>query len=90
MIYTVFAGANGSGKSSLYETQLIVNTGERINVDDIANDTKEQYRVFPINAGKTAVEKMNLCIARRIPFNQETTLSGHSALRTIKRVAEIG
>ena len=90
MTYTVFAGINGAGKSTLYETGMFSDIGVRINIDNIAREHNEQYAVFPVQAGKIAIEKINFCIENKTSFNQETTLSGRSALQTIRRAKEAG
>jgi len=90
MTYTLFAGVNGSGKSTLYSTGAIVDVGERINIDDMARELNEQYTVFPKRAGISALHKIDVCINAKISFNQETTLSGRSALRTIRRAKDAG
>jgi len=88
--YTVFAGVNGSGKSTLYKTGMISNLGVRIDIDALARDLDEQYTMFPIKAGRIAVNMINDCIKKKLSFNQETTLSGKSSLETIERAKKTG
>ncbi len=68
--YTIVAGVDGVGKSSLLgilksETKSI---GRVLNADDIADE----------------------CLEKGICFTQETTLSGHKTLATIKKAIENG
>ncbi len=82
-IYTIIAGVNGTGKSSLrgvLEGQN-VNLGHIIDPDLIAKENDNDL----VRAAKIAVEKIKDCLDKNISFTQETTLSGHTVLNTIKR-----
>ncbi|MBQ4119605.1 MAG: hypothetical protein IJD45_04370 [Clostridia bacterium] len=81
--YTIVAGVNGCGKSSLtgvLRTE-IDNLGIIIDVDKItfANDGNA------IDGGKQAIKLIDECLEKEICFTQETTLSGKKTLNTIKR-----
>ncbi len=84
-IYTIFAGVNGAGKSTLYKS-IPDEYGVRVNVDDIAkekghwSDSRVVYE-----AAKEAVKAIDHCIQNAVSFNQETTLAGHSVLKTIEK-----
>ena len=43
-----------------------------------------------IKAGKIAVARLNDYLSRGVAFNQETTLCGHSVIKTIQRAKEAG
>ena len=89
--YTVFAGINGAGKSSLYGEVDKEPLGVRINADEIAkeigdfNDPKVQFK-----AGRIAVEKMRTCIKDRVDFNQETVLSGRNTIVQMQKLKSEG
>lgn len=69
-IYTIIAGVNGAGKSSL--------TGV--------------LRTEMKNLGKVidSIALIDECLEKEICFTQETTLSGHRTLATIKSAMEKG
>ena len=90
--YTIFAGVNGAGKSTLYSLLKQAKLGERINADEILfsngwdwRDEKAQFKSMRI-----AVDKINRCIQSGTSFNQETTLSGISIVKTIQAAKEQG
>ena len=91
-VFTLIAGINGAGKTSLYH---ILKTedglGERINIDEIVKtlggwrDPEAQVR-----AGKTALKRVEECIAGRTSFHMESTLPGMTVLRQIRKAKENG
>lgn len=90
--YTIFAGVNGAGKSTLYTLLKQAELGERINADEILfsngwdwRDEKAQFKAMSI-----AVDKINRCIQSGTSFNQETTLSGISIVKTIQAAKKQG
>ena len=86
--YTIVAGVNGSGKSSLtgvLRTE-ITNLGKIIDVDKITVKCGGN----PIEGGKQAIALIDDCLEKGICFTQETTLSGHKTLSTIKQAIENG
>lgn len=93
--YTLFAGVNGAGKSSLYNN-LILNIdknilGKRINTDEIVKEIGDWKRdTDQMKAGRIAIEKIKELFKNQETFNQETTLCGNSILRTIKKAKELG
>ena len=81
--YTIIAGVNGCGKSSLtgvLRTE-INNLGKIIDVDKITVGCGGNA----LEGGKKAVALINECLDKEICFTQETTLSGRKTLDTIKR-----
>lgn len=81
-IYTLIAGINGTGKSSLAGVLSADrdDLGIIIDPDEIAKDNA----CGPIEAGKIAIHRMRDFLQQGISFTQETTLSGHRVLRTIQ------
>ena len=93
-IFYLFAGVNGAGKSTLYNTEsLDINIKDtvRINTDEIVrkignwkNDSDQ------IKAVKIAINLRNNCFQCGKSFNEETTLTGKTILKTIDRAKELG
>lgn len=84
--YTIVAGVNGCGKSSLtgvLRTE-IDNLGKIIDVDKITVLCGGNA----IEGGKKAIAIIDDCLEKEICFTQETTLSGKKTLNTIKRAIE--
>jgi predicted ABC-type ATPase len=91
-VYTIFAGVNGSGKSTFYKT-LADDFGVRVNVDEIIKERFNNDWQNPqtqMNAGRVAVRLLRECLQGEASFNQETTLTGHSILSNIKKAKENG
>lgn len=87
-IYTIIAGINGVGKSSftgVLKTERN-DLGYIIDVDKIAAEIQYSY----LEAGKTALTKINKFLSGNISFAQETTLSGQRTEKTIKIAKEKG
>lgn len=88
--YTVIAGVNGSGKSTIYKSDLIEipSLGVRINLDELIykeyNNQWNDYKI-QVKAGKRIVKEIDKCLIEKISFNQETTLSSRSIIQTIKK-----
>lgn len=84
--YTIVAGVNGCGKSSLtgvLRTE-IDNLGKIIDVDKIIVSCEGNA----LEGGKKAVALIDECLEKEICFTQETTLSGKKTIDTIKRAIE--
>lgn len=95
--YMMFAGVNGAGKSTFYRTNHwklgVENLNiPRINPDEIIvrNGGDPLSDTDQIRAAKEAVRNLNSYLNRGLSFNQETTLTGHLPLKTVKRAKEIG
>lgn len=91
-IYTLFAGINGAGKSTIYHTSNFYENENRVNPDEILVSNGGDWRneKDQLKAGKEAVRRINSFIEQGISFNQETTLTGHSILRNIQKAKEQG
>lgn len=84
--YTIVAGVNGCGKSSLtgvLRTE-IDNLGKIIDVDKITASCGGNI----IEGCKQAIAIIDECLEKEICFTQETTLSGKKTLGTVKRAIE--
>ena len=87
-IYTIIAGVNGAGKSSLTGVlrTLMTNLGKVIDVDKMIVKCGGNV----IEGDRRSNELIDECLEKEICFTQETTLSGHRILTTIKRAMEKG
>ena len=90
--YTIFAGVNGAGKTSLSQIlRKYENLGERINVDEIvASEGSWQDSLLQLSATRRAMSMITDCLERKATFNQETTLASPTLLRQIKKAREAG
>lgn len=91
-IYTIIAGANGVGKTSLYQIlKSSDDLGERINIDEIVSAKGSWMdKLLQIKATRTAMSLLNKYIANEVTFHQETTLPGNVVLKQIKKAKERG
>lgn len=89
--YILYAGVNGAGKSTLYQTTRNKDGMLRINTDEILREFGD-WRNYSdlIRAGKIAVERLNTYFLKGLTFNQETTLCGHSIIKTIEKAKNNG
>ncbi len=87
--YTIIAGINGVGKTSLYEilkSDDRILLGERINIDEIVRKEGDwRDNLLQIKAAREAMRRIDNCIARGVCFHQETTLPGPTILRQVKK-----
>ena len=86
--YTIIAGVNGTGKSSLrgvLEGQG-VNLGHIIDPDQIA----KKHQMDTIKAGRQALAEIDGCLRRNSSFTQETTLSGHRIEKNLQQARRQG
>lgn len=96
-VYLLFAGVNGVGKSTFYRANHwheadIPAKLPRVNSDELLVDhggdplsSSDQ-----IKAGREALRLIDKHFAQGKSFNQETTLTGHTCLRTIARAQREG
>lgn len=95
--YILFSGVNGAGKSTLFHTRMWLGahaseTMGRVNPDEILREHGWDWhdRRAQIRAGKEAVRLIRGYFDARDSFNQETTLTGKSALRNVSTAHELG
>ncbi|MBU9739025.1 AAA family ATPase [Diplocloster agilis] len=89
--YILYAGVNGAGKSTLYRTTHYQDIMPRVNTDEILREFGDWRNTSDLmKAGRIAVERLNSYLCEGITFNQETTLCGHTILRTIRRAKQSG
>jgi len=86
--YTIIAGVNGVGKSSLTGVLKAERNdlGFVIDVDKIAMEGK----LSVIEAGKIALAKIDDSLLKGVSFAQETTLAGQRTEKTVKTAKEKG
>lgn len=83
--YILFAGANGTGKSTLYEILPDKPDVPRVNIDEIAKKYGSWRDItVMLKAGREAVRSIRQYMDDGISFNQETTLCGKSILKNIR------
>ncbi|HDK7160333.1 TPA: zeta toxin family protein [Clostridium botulinum] len=91
--YTIFAGVNGAGKTSIYQS-IYYNENKdekRINTDEmVARIGSWKDNNLQIKCAREAVKLIKQYILEHISFNQETTLSGKSIIKNIKFAKEKG
>jgi len=91
-IFFVFAGNNGSGKST-FRNLIIDKIGVDINIDPdsiarrIDPQNPESKRV---TAGKEVIKSVNEYIKEGKDFSIETTLAGKNAIRQIQKAKKMG
>ena len=92
LTYTLFAGVNGAGKTSLYRIlNKYEDLGVRINIDEIvASEGNWRDDILQINASRKALKTIGECIDKGKSFNQETTLPTQTVVKQIKRAREAG
>ena len=91
-VFTVIAGINGAGKTSLYRVlKGERDLGMRINTDEIAaslGDPRDPITQF--RASKQAVRLMDRYISEKTSFHVETTFSGGATQRHLKIAKQNG
>ncbi len=90
--YTIFAGVNGAGKTSLYNILIkSEDLGERINIDElVAKEGSWKDTLLQLSATRKAMGMITDCINRKATFNQETALTSPTILRQIKKARAAG
>ena len=86
--YTLIAGVNGVGKSSLTGVlrRELDDLGIVIDVDQLTAVQGGD----PIAGGKAAIQKIQRCLEKGVCLTQETTLSGGRTERTVRAAREAG
>ncbi|WP_314584984.1 zeta toxin family protein [Paenibacillus terrigena] len=88
----VFAGNNGSGKSTI-RNLIVDRLGISVNIDPdalarrIDQQNPEKYKV---TAGKEAIKLARECIRNKRDFTVETTLAGGNVIRQMRDAKENG
>lgn len=89
--FLVFAGANGSGKSTIAEEFLKTEPFDYINADDIAKKMNSaDISKVRISAGKEFNRRINNNFKSGVSFAIETTLSGNTYISTFKKAKYLG
>ena len=93
-VFYLFAGVNGAGKSTLYNSESLNNDIKntiRINTDEIVREIGDwKNNSDQLKAAKMAINLRNECFLYGKSFNEETTLTGKTILKTIDRAKELG
>lgn len=85
-IYTIIGGTNGVGKSSFLGS--LDEQRDDLGVVIDADKINLRFGGNKVKGGKTASQLISDCLEKEISFTQETTLSGHKTLHTIKVARE--
>ncbi len=88
----VFAGNNGSGKSTI-RNLIVDRIGVSINIDADALARAidaEQPERHKVSAGKEAIKIVRDCIRNKRDFSIETTLAGGNVIRQMREAKENG
>ncbi len=90
--FTIIAGVNGSGKTTISnKLKSSIDLGFTINADFIAKEIgNEKDTKVQIEAGKKAFKLIEECIERKTDFNFESTFSGLGIFEIIKKAKRIG
>ena len=91
--YTIFAGVNGCGKTSIYQSFYYEEnkSEKRINTDEmVARVGSWKDSSLQLRCAREAVKLIKEYLNNDISFNQETTLCGKSIIRNIKTAKEKG
>lgn len=91
MELVIFAGVNGSGKSTIYHTTGNINEF-RVNSDEILRSFNGDWQNMQDQqkAGKEAIRLTDFYLENKFSFNIETTLCGHHIIKIIERAKELG
>ena len=93
-VFYLFAGVNGAGKSTLYNSESLNNDIKntiRINTEEIVREIGDwKNNSDQLKAAKIAINLRNECFLYGKSFNEETTLTGKTILKTIERAKELG
>ncbi|MNJ42881.1 hypothetical protein D3C77_378610 [compost metagenome] len=89
-IMYVFAGNNGSGKSTI-RNLIVDRLGISVNIDPDAlarGIDPEHPDRRKVSAGKEAIKLARDCIDHKRVFSVETTLAGGNVIRLMKKVSK--
>lgn len=88
----VFAGNNGSGKSTI-RNLIVDRLGVSVNIDPdaLARKINTQHpEKSKVSAGKEAIRMARECIRNKWDFTVETTLAGDNVIRQMRDAKEQG
>ncbi|CAM4383643.1 zeta toxin family protein [Paenibacillus typhae] len=88
----IFAGNNGSGKSTI-RNLIVDRLGVSVNIDPDALARKinnEHPEKSKVSAGKEAIKIARECIRNKWDFTVETTLAGGNVIRQMRNAKEQG
>ena len=88
----VFAGNNGSGKSTI-RNLIVDRLGVSVNIDPDSLARKfnnEHPEKSKVTAGKEAIRLVRECIRNKWDFTVETTLAGGNVIRQMRDAKEQG
>ncbi len=92
--YTIIAGINGAGKTSLYNVikqDECIDLGERVNIDEIVRRYGDwRDNLLQVKAAREAMRLITDHIEAGVSFHQETTLPGKSILRQVQKAKANG
>lgn len=92
--YVIIAGVNGAGKSTIYQKKKreFLKDMKRVNADEILRTFSDDWQnpANIVRSGKEAIKLLRECLANKITFNQETTLTGHSLFSNINKAKNAG
>ena len=91
-VFTIIAGINGAGKTSLYHVlKDSEDLGERINIDELAKEEGDwRDPRAQIHAGRTAMAMIAEYIEAGRSFHMETTLPGTAIVKQIREAKAHG
>lgn len=91
-VFYLFAGINGSGKTSFYKTiSEGMDLGERVSIDETASLLGSWLDpVIQVRAGRIALQQAFDHIDAGVTFNQETTLPGAVIERQLREAKAAG
>ena len=87
-VYTIIAGVNGVGKSSL--TGVLSRDKSDLGMIIDTDSITRQLGGSKLGGGKEAVRRIENCLNSGVNFTQETTLSGVRTLKTVQTAREKG
>lgn len=94
--FTIFAGVNGCGKTTLYNYECSKITGnifgKRVNPDEILKNFGGDWQnnVDVYKSGLIALNKLKDYLSNMESFNWETTLISHTLLKCLKQAKDNG
>lgn len=90
--YTVYAGVNGAGKTTMYNARQELSEINRVNPDEVLREFGGDWRKEndQYKAGKIALTRMNAFLDNGDSFSQETTLSTKFVINQANKAKELG